>query len=621
MQLPVAYLNFSRMGIRDEDMPEIYSIVSKYPNLKFLILNFNPFEGTPETCEILHKLFNEKPGLYIEITGGTSFVHSQKKDILLQFLDKNLVFVNKNWFSSGNWKEMVPLEKHSYFEKMFLNYYDEIEKNENLIQNSQLKMEVASITENGSKAFSSSGDACLNFFSKVTREMSFHELEDLFYLALRQDERTALKLLYHLRDCRGGKGEKELSIVLYKRLNMYVSDSDMQSLLRDMLDKGYACWNDVNKFFIFSRNLAVSLFAEKLKEDSLLSENENEKLSLAGKWAPSEGKQYDKFAREIAKKMKLSMKEYRKMLSSLRARIKILETNLVNKTYSNIVYEHVPSRAMNIHRDLFKKVDGDRFLEYLQKVKSGEKKINATGMQPHELLKNASDDVAVSQWNALVKKVFDAGSITSSLSICDTSNSMNTGESPSPLSVALALSIFLSDLNTLASLPFGGKILTFDRTPEWVTFRKNDTLEQKNDKLVDSNWGGSTNLLASFDLILDEAKRWNVEPEKMPKMLFIFSDMQFDAACPDFSDTHFQLIKKKYSDAGYDLPKIVFWNLNSKEVSVCATPNEKNVALLSGYSHSLFNAVVNNKLEDFTPRTVMNDVLEKYDPVNITITW
>jgi len=164
-------------------------------------------------------------------------------------------------------------------------------------------MEVASITENGSKAFSSSGDACLDFFSKVTRGMSFCKLINLFELALRQDERTALKLLYHLRDCRGGKGEKELSIMLYDYLSNCVSDNDMYALFRDMLDKGYACWNDVNKSYIFSStNLtAVSLFAKKLAEDIDLLKVGGE-VSLAGKWAPSEGKQYDLFAHRIAKK-------------------------------------------------------------------------------------------------------------------------------------------------------------------------------------------------------------------------------------------------------------------------------------------------------------------------------
>lgn len=472
------------------------------------------------------------------------------------------------------------------------------------------------LTENGSNAYTTSGDACVDLFSKVNRDMSVSEITDLFQKAYHQEPETAMKLLYHLRDPRNGKGEKKLSLHVFRYILEKYNSFDVYNMFLDMLEKGYACWKDVKKLSVGAdkdtTTLLCKLFSHQLRKD-LYSDG---KISLAAKWAPSEGKAFGYLVNEVAKGLGLNKKQYRKMLSKLRKDIGILETKLVEKDYDSIDYKSVPSRAMHIHQKLFEKVGGEKFEQYLEDLKSGKTKVNATGMHPHELVKKPAEPISVSQWDTLVKKVHENGNILSSLSICDTSGSMSGGD-PSPMSVAMALSIFLSDLNTLSNLPFGGNILTFNSTPEWVRFEKEDTLEDKRDKLQNSNWGNNTDLMKVFELILSEAKRWNVKQSDMPVNLFIFSDMQFDQACPAFTQTHFELIKQKYENAGYNLPNIVFWNLRATEVSVTAKSTDKNVAMLSGYSHTLFNYVVSNK--EFTPRSVMDDALKCYTPVEINL--
>ena len=46
----------------------------------------------------------------------------------------------------------------------------------------------------------------------------------------------------------------------------------------------------------------------------------------------------------------------------------------------------------------------------------------------------------------------------------------------------------------------------------------------------------------------------------------------------------FERIKQKYKEAGYDLPTLVFWNVESRNTQTPATINDQGVILLSGAS-------------------------------------
>jgi hypothetical protein len=77
------------------------------------------------------------------------------------------------------------------------------------------------------------------------------------------------------------------------------------------------------------------------------------------------------------------------------------------------------------------------------------------------------------------------------------------------------------------------------------------------------------------------------------------------------------MIKRKYAEAGYEVPLIVFWNLSSYGKS--NTPvrfDDKGVCHVSGFSPAIMKAVLSVKeLEDFTPFRVMERTLlqERYD--------
>ena len=76
---------------------------------------------------------------------------------------------------------------------------------------------------------------------------------------------------------------------------------------------------------------------------------------------------------------------YRKILVRLRAHIKIIENNLRERDYT-FDYEKQPSKAMFKYRKAFIRNDGERYNSFLNKVATGEAKINANTLAPYELV-------------------------------------------------------------------------------------------------------------------------------------------------------------------------------------------------------------------------------------------
>ena len=92
--------------------------------------------------------------------------------------------------------------------------------------------------------------------------------------------------------------------------------------------------------------------------------------------------------------------------------------------------------------------------------------------------------------------------------------------------------------------------------------------------------------------------------------------MEFNAAIgfnkPD--ETLFATISKKYEKHGYKLPRLVFWNVNSRTGTIPVKENELGVALVSGFSVNIVNMVMSDKLDAYE---CLLDVLnsERYEPI------
>ena len=119
-----------------------------------------------------------------------------------------------------------------------------------------------------------------------------------------------------------------------------------------------------------------------------------------------------------------------------------------------------------------------------------------------------------------------------------------------PFDVATALGILIS--NTVQGT-FHNHVITFHSDPSFKLL-KEGTLYQRFQEIRSIPWGGSTNIQATFELILRKAKHANLSQEDMPKRIIIISDMQFNIA-EGYSNnkTNFERIDNKYRKSGYVL--------------------------------------------------------------------
>lgn len=439
-----------------------------------------------------------------------------------------------------------------------------------------------STTANGAITHSTSLNACLDLFfiAGASRRMQESDIIMMFERARAEDKNLAYKILFWARDARGGAGEKRFFQIVMEHISkQYAYDYDQLAIY--IPEFGY--WKDVFKIEEpNSENL--SWMRTQLEE----SPNAN----LLAKWFPRRGKWFV----AMHKHLKMTPKEFRKKLVSM---TKVVETQMCANEWSEINYSQVPSIAMNNHRNAFIKHDGERYLQFIENVQAGKQKINAGVLFPHQLYQAIDrGDTATAveaQWNALPDYMAD--STERIIPVCDVSGSM-TGL---PMDVSVSLGIYISERNKGI---FKDAFLTFSESPQMNYL--SGTLSQRMKQLSRADWGMSTNLQATFDLILNSAVRESLPESEMPTKLLIISDMEFNDAVED--RTNLDAIRLKYSNAGYKMPEIVFWNVNGRMGNVPASAKDSGIGLVSGFSPSILKAVL--KGEIYSPLQLMLDTVD-----------
>jgi hypothetical protein len=451
-------------------------------------------------------------------------------------------------------------------------------------------------TANGMKARKSTAKATVDLFYNIGASRGKNIVGD-FTAAYVENSDVALRIAQWARDVRGGAGERQLFRDILVHLEKRDPDAAL-ALLKKVPEIGR--WDDI---FVFQGPVLKSA-AYTMLGDALRAQN-----GLAAKWTPRKGK----IAAEVRAFFGMTPKQYRKSLVSM---TKVVETQMCANDWDNINFSHVPSVAARQYKKAFNR-HTPAFAEYVAKLvaKDTSVKVNASAIYPHDVLKGIAHsyvkfdktetDHVIAQWDALPNYVGDA----SILPIVDVSGSMTCPAGKNTqvrcLDVAVSLGLYLADKNKGV---FKDTFLTFSSKPELVTLKGN--IVQKVEQMSKSNWDMSTDLHAAMSKILDVAVKSNVPASDMPAMLLILSDMQFNH-CARFDDTAMQMIERKFADAGYTVPQVVFWNLNSSD-NVPVKADKTGAALVSGFSPSIMTALLSADLDQFTPegimlKTVMSD--------------
>lgn len=453
-------------------------------------------------------------------------------------------------------------------------------------------------TDNGMPALSSTGNACLNYFSVAgaLRSESEEHILSRFREAFAEHRLTALRTAFWARDIRGGQGQRRPFRIILKDL------AENHTKIVEMnirLVAEYGRWDDILSI------LNTPAEGAALREIATALSDSN---ALAAKWMPRKGE----VANKIRRHLKLTPKQYRKLLVE---RTRVVESLMCARQWGAIKYEHVPSRASSKYGRAFSKHDHPRYLAYLTAVESGEKKMHADAIYPYDIVhavKSGSAKQADAQWASLPNYLGEEPHLL--LPICDTSGSMNARVSASStvscIDVCVSLGLYLSERNVG---PFRGKFITFSNTPTMQTV-VGDTLAQRVDNLSCAKWDMNTNLEAVFTLILQTLRTNPDSPS--PEAILVISDMQFDQATNRKSPAT-QMIRDQYAEAGRTMPKIIFWNVLGSSKSTPIHFTEEGVGLVSGFSPTIMKTIL--ALDGVDPMTLMAETVhsERYTPITV----
>jgi hypothetical protein len=445
------------------------------------------------------------------------------------------------------------------------------------------------LTTNGALAINTTGSSVLDLFAQcgAMRE-NRSDLTSLLYAAFNESPDLTTKITFYCRDARGGQGERETARQMWHWLATNHTDVMRKNLKYVPF---FGRWDDMYVFIGTPvENDMWQILVEQISED-IAAMNAGKSVSLAAKWVKSvntSSKESVRLGYLTAKKLGMDARTYQKTIAKLRKYIDVTEVKMSGREWSKINYEAVPSYAMKNYAKAFSKHDNIGFSKYMEAVKSGAKKINASTLFPYDIIERyensyAEDDVLEAQWKALPNYVEGENNI---LVMADTSGSMYGR----PMDAAIGLAIYFAERN---KGDWHNLFMTFSERPKFIELREG-TLRSKINKVRSAPWGNNTNLEAAFELVLKTAIKNNIASEDLPKTIVVITDMQMDYCVTGFRKgclTFYDQIKQKYNTYGYTLPEVVFWNVNSYG-NFQARAKQEGVRQFSGMSTAIFKNVL-----------------------------
>lgn len=461
-------------------------------------------------------------------------------------------------------------------------------------------------TENGAVAYKSTLNGVLDMFAfgGAYRKRSDSDVWVLFRHAWNEDQDLAMKCLFYLRDCRGsGQGERRFfRVVMNQMMNGGEEYRHAVTAIIGFIPE-FGRWDDLiySAFDTPYWGAAMEIVKYQLSKDLKGLTRENEGISLLGKWLPSENASSHtttKMGSAVRQYLGISHKQYRKVLSNLRERINVLERLMSAQKWDEIHFDAIPSKAGLKYRNAFAH---NEYLaaRYEAFMKSKETKVNAGVLNPVDIAHQVfaaswreADQTARNAWQKYWDNLPDYynGRKENGICVVDVSGSM-TG---TPMEAAVSLGAYIADK---AEGPFKNHFITFSNNPHLVEFEGADIYD-KFQRARNADWGGSTNIEGTMDLILNTCIKGRC---KMPDRLYIFTDMEFNSAvnggwrsyytCEP--ETLFEGIEHKFRARGYQMPQVVFWNLDARQDTIPAIGGQ--YSYVSGFNPNMISCILGGK--------------------------
>ena len=463
------------------------------------------------------------------------------------------------------------------------------------------------LTENGGVTHKTTNSDLLDMFA-MGAAMRNRPVEDvilMFKKAYEENPELAMKMLFYIRDVRGGQGERRF---FRECIKWAANNKDIQSSILKNIQyiPEFGRWDDLYSLVGTPFEKDVMRFIKK----QLALDVQSTTPSLLAKWLKSENassKDSMRLGNITREYLNMTHKEYRKVLAELRKRINIVERLMSENRWNEIEFDKIPSKAGLIYKNAFARRDiiKEKYKAFAQDVTST---VNAGTLYPYEIVEKAiqlfrsASNISLDNTDRLmINKYWDNltdyfnGAKLDALCVVDTSGSMMG----TPINVAVSLGLYCAERN---KGPWHNHYISFSSYPQLI---KTDGVDfcDKVRRIVRTNLCENTNIEATFDLILKTAI---MSRAKLPEYVIIISDMEFDQATnnwwrsnttlinKDNAETVMEGIERKFIAAGLQMPKLIYWNVNARQANIPMIGNHR-VSYVSGFSPSIFTAILTGK--------------------------
>ena len=192
-------------------------------------------------------------------------------------------------------------------------------------------------TENGAASYRTTNSACLDLFSRAgaMRNACETDITELFMRAYAEDPDTAMKIMFYIRDIRGGIGERRV----FRAMAAWLAHFDPGAIVRNMeYIPEFGRFDDLVELAVSGcpePSAAASEVIKQQLEKDVAGMEQGEGISLLAKWLPSinaSSRDTRKKAAVISTSLGMDYAAYRKTLSRLRAYIRSWKTISGKKT-------------------------------------------------------------------------------------------------------------------------------------------------------------------------------------------------------------------------------------------------------------------------------------------------
>lgn len=466
-------------------------------------------------------------------------------------------------------------------------------------------------TENGAITNASTLDGYLDIFSDIGNPLANEDKFRTQILNLyKEDPSLTLRLLAYGRDILEGTGRRDKFVFAFNELlkqeaNSPLNTQDLVVFLMRLINSGMSYWKDMFKLYTTTDNPFFKVYTVDVIHAILFSENEDKMLiANLAKWMPRKGDLFNAVRRAV----EVTPKELRKLIVQY---TNVVEQKMCANNWREIDFSKIPGRASKMYSKTFSKRSetSERYVKFLQDAADGKVKLNVgKTVTGHEAFFGQSKEFAQASFVAMLDKM--NASTKKVLVVSDTSGSMYG----TPIQVCLSLTALFG---TKLTGDFHNCTIAFSERPRFIHWADTDTITERIEKITTGDCPSNTDLQKVFDLILSRAQSFNVPQSDMPEVLMIISDMQFDQAITygrngRISMDNIQLMKQKFEDAGYQIPQIIFWNVNAYGYDNKPVTKDERGIMVSGYSQNIWNSMMSiEDLSNYSPYKFMMETLNK----------